>query len=69
LVSARSTALDQAFQDNDVDNYPLKKEHREWKERQGVMVFRWNDKDDKSVHMECWVDLDGLNRNDKLLNI
>jgi hypothetical protein len=27
----------------------------------GVMVFRWNDKDDKSVHMECWVDLNGLN--------
>ena len=27
----------------------------------GVMVFRWNDKDDKLVNIECWVDLDGLN--------
>ncbi len=34
----------------------------------GVMVFRWNDKDDKSVHMECWVDLDGLDANDKPRN-
>jgi hypothetical protein len=34
----------------------------------GVMVFRWNDKDDKSVHMECWVDLNGLNGNDKPQN-
>ena len=32
------------------------------------MVFRWNDKDDKSVHMESWVDLDGLNDDDKPLN-
>jgi hypothetical protein len=29
----------------------------------GVMVFRWNEKDDKSVNIECWVDLDGLNGN------
>jgi hypothetical protein len=34
----------------------------------GVMIFRWNDKHDKSVHMECWVDLDGLNRNCKPQN-
>jgi hypothetical protein len=34
----------------------------------GVMVFRWNDKDDKSVNMECWVDLDGLNEIDKPQN-
>ena len=27
----------------------------------GAIIFRWNDKDDKSVHMECWVDLDGSN--------
>jgi len=34
----------------------------------GVMIFRWNDKHDKSVDMECWVDLDGLNENDKPQN-
>jgi hypothetical protein len=34
----------------------------------GVMVFRWNDKDDKAVNMECWVDLDGLNGNGKPQN-
>jgi hypothetical protein len=34
----------------------------------GVMICRWNDKHDKSVDMECWVDLDGLNENDKPQN-
>jgi hypothetical protein len=34
----------------------------------GVMVFRWNDKYDKSVNMQCWVDLYGLNRNGKPQN-
>jgi len=34
----------------------------------GVMVFRCNDKDDTSVHMECWVDLHGLNDDDKPQN-
>jgi ABC-type molybdenum transport system ATPase subunit/photorepair protein PhrA len=29
------------------------------------VVFRWNDKDDKLVNIECWVDLDGLNGNGK----
>jgi hypothetical protein len=34
----------------------------------GAMIFRWNDKDDKSVHIECWVDLCGLNEYSKPKN-
>jgi hypothetical protein len=34
----------------------------------GVMVFRWNDKDDKSANIECWVDLAGLNEYSKPRN-
>jgi hypothetical protein len=32
------------------------------------MIFRWNDKDDKLVHIECWVDLSGLNEYGKPQN-
>jgi hypothetical protein len=32
------------------------------------MVFRWNSKDDRSVHMECWIDQDGLDEIDKPQN-
>ena len=34
----------------------------------GAMIFRWNDKDDKSVHIECWVDPSGLNEYGKPQN-
>jgi hypothetical protein len=34
----------------------------------GAIIFRWNGKDDKSVHIESWVDLAGLNEYNKPQN-